>query len=534
MLTLNGYRVQKNKVSVEELKKVLTVKPYIPKVFVPNAGSVPRYKVYMETAEWLYVPKHYGIEHYGVPPETTRDVATTDAKYWEFRGQMRPNQTEVVNSFLKPEPHDGIISLHTGGGKTVCALYIASQLRLPTLVIVHNSFLRDQWVDRVKTFLPHARIGLRNEDTSCDTFIKDFVIRVQDGVIKYKRGETTPNFKLLKSITPEEAVELSKILGTNASLESMSQKIPDFTSVHDVTVAMLQGIVQKSVDITEFKPNGFVIVDECHHIASEVFVQAIPKVTSKYMLGLSATPTRKDGLMFVANWCLGPLLYQSKNLDSEDSSIQVEVYEYKNDDPVFNEIIYNKQGVMFTTLMINKLAEHPGRTKWLTEILGDILDESPQRQVLVLTDRVQHTKDLLATLPDALREKSCILSQDVAASKRAEFCASKTILIATYAMCKEGFDVPTLNTLLMATPRPDIDQIVGRILRVEKSARTIHPLILDIVDPQFRRQFQERNSLYKKRCYTVTKMELPPTASTPPSSVPASIPAWAQASAPGS
>jgi superfamily II DNA or RNA helicase len=77
-------------------------------------------------------------------------------------------------------------------------------------------------------------------------------------------------------------------------------------------------------------------------------------------------------------------------------------------------------------------------------------------------------------------------------------------------MCKEGFDVPTLNTLLMATPRPDIDQIVGRILRVEKSARTTHPLILDIVDPQFRRQFQERNALYKKRHYTVTKMSLPP------------------------
>jgi hypothetical protein len=62
----------------------------------------------------------------------------------------------------------------------------------------------------------------------------------------------------------------------------------------------------------------------------------------------------------------------------------------------------------------------------------------------------------------------------------------------------------------MATPRPDIDQIVGRILRVEKSARKIHPLILDIVDPQFRRQFQERNGLYKKRHYNVTKMSLTP------------------------
>jgi len=75
-------------------------------------------------------------------------------------------------------------------------------------------------------------------------------------------------------------------------------------------------------------------------------------------------------------------------------------------------------------------------------------------------------------------------------------------------MCKEGFDVPTLNTLVMATPRPDIDQIVGRILRVEKSKRTVHPLIIDIVDPQFRRQFGARNTLYTKRGYKVSKMTL--------------------------
>ncbi len=62
-------------------------------------------------------------------------------------------------------------------------------------------------------------------------------------------------------------------------------------------------------------------------------------------------------------------------------------------------------------------------------------------------------------------------------------------------MCKEGFDVATLNTLLIATPRPDVDQIVGRILRVDKASRTIHPLILDVVDVPFRRQFQERLQL---------------------------------------
>jgi superfamily II DNA or RNA helicase len=416
---------------------------------MPNPNAIPRYKVFRESEEFLYLPKHFGLEKYGPPAATTRDISPTHDIHWQFAGSLRAAQTAVVDSFLKPEPHDGIISLHTGGGKTVCALYIASQIKMPTLVIVHNTFLRDQWYERVRMFLPNARVG-------------------------YLQGD-------------------------KMEIEGK-----------DVIIAMLQTLSMKEIPLATFRPLGLVIVDECHHIASEVFVQALPKVTSKYMLGLSATPTRKDGLMHVGHWFLGPLLYNSDTGEKTDPDVAVEVYEYKNDDPVFNEIIYNKQGVMFTTLMINKLTAEQGRTKWLTEILQDILEESPQRQILVLTDRVQHTHDLLNTLPQEYRERAAILSQDVAAGKRTEYCATRAILIATYAMCKEGFDVPTLNTLVMATPRPDIDQIVGRILRVEKSARTIHPLIIDVVDPQFRRQFQERLGLYKKRSYRVTKMALSP------------------------
>lgn len=447
MLTLNGYRIPVPS-DATDLRKTLTVKPMVPKVFVSNPNAVPRYRVYKETADALYLPKHFGIERFGPPAETTRDVPQTHEAHWQFHGTLRDVQRPVVDAFLKPEPHDGILSLHTGGGKTVCALYIASQLKVPTLIIVHNTFLRDQWHDRIRTFLPYARIGHIQGD-KCEV----------DG--------------------------------------------------KDVVIAMLQTLSKKDIPLATFKPLGLVVVDECHHIASEVFVQALPKVTSQYMLGLSATPTRKDGLMHVAHWFLGPLLYNSDTGDKVDTDIQVEVYEYKNDDPKFNEILYNAQGVMFTSLMINKLAEEPGRTQWLVEILADILAECPERQVLVLTDRVQHTKDILAELPTWLVDKAAILSTDVKADTRAEFCASKSILIATYAMCKEGFDVPTLNTLLMATPRPDIDQIVGRILRVEKSARNQHPLIVDLVDPQFRRQFQQRNALYKQRNYTLTKMELP-------------------------
>ena len=441
MLTIHGYRITKS-ANDPSIKKALTVKPFS----LINPHAVPRYPVYHEDKQHLYLPKHYGIDRFGEVP-TTRDVTETPAAHWTFAGSIRPAQLPVVNSFLLPKPHDGILSLHTGGGKTVCALYIASQLRLPTLVIVHNTFLRDQWEDRIKSFLPKARIG-----------------RVQADVCE--------------------------------------------VADRDVVIVMLQTLSMKELNINVFNPIGLVIVDECHHIASEVFVQALPKVTSRFMLGLSATPDRKDKLMHVIHWFLGPLLYKSETGDSVDTKVKVEVFQYVNTDPEFNKVVLSSQGFVSVPIMVNKLADCEDRTRWLCKIIEDVMDENPNRQMLVLTDRVKHANDMLETLSDNWKAKTAILSQKLSAAKRNVACTTMSVLIGTYSMCKEGFDQPTLNTLLMATPRPDIDQIVGRILRTEKSVRTTHPLIIDIVDPTFRRQHQQRLGLYTKRMYTIATMEI--------------------------
>lgn len=437
MLTRNGYKVEKSTITdITKLKRELTVKPNIPAVFV-QPRFVKKYPVYSETENFLYVPKQFGISRFG--PAATDMVAVASDR-WEFTGSLRPLQVDVVSKYTQ----DGMICLQTGGGKTVCALYIASTLKLKTLIVVHNTFLKDQWEDRIRAFLPKARIG-----------------RIQ--------GDT---------ILIDE---------------------------QDIVIAMIQSLSMKDYPKGTFAGFGLTIVDECHHIASEVFVQAFQKITSKHMLGLSATPDRKDGLMYVIEWFLGPILYKSDSGDKVDAKVHVEVYKHEPADIEFNKVLYNNQGVMNVAGMVNKLAAFAPRTELIAQILKDILAETPDRQILVLSDRVQHCKDILALLDP---EVACILAQTVAASKRAEFCASKKILIATYAMCKEGFDVATLNTLVMATPRPDIDQIVGRILRTEKAKRSIDPLIVDIVDSTFRRQFQARLKLYKDRDYTVDFMEM--------------------------
>jgi superfamily II DNA or RNA helicase len=446
MLTLHGYRIPKSEIpNLIHLKGLLTVRPYIPKVFV-DPRFVSRYPVYKESENYIYVPKHYGIEEFGPCTSSQRDVAETPKSYWEFNGSIRPAQEPVVNSFLKPEPHDGIISLQTGGGKTVCALYIASQLRLPALILVHSTFLRDQWVERIRAFLPNARIGTVQGET----------VDIED---------------------------------------------------KDIVVGMLQTISMKDLPAKTFEKIGLVIVDECHHIASESFSQAIPKLTSKYMLGLSATPERKDKLMRVINWFLGPILYQSNADDKIDAGVRVEYIEFETDDEAFNTVELNKAGVMSTVHMINKLVEFAPRNELLVELIEDIYSE-PDRNVLVLTDRVEHTKKILSMLPEHMQKETGILSSGMKPAVRDEFCASKRILISTYQLCSEGFDVPTLNTLVMATSRPSVEQIVGRILRTDKTKRTIKPLILDIVDSAFRRQFQSRLSLYKERNYVIEKIKM--------------------------
>jgi superfamily II DNA or RNA helicase len=440
-LTRSGYKINKNnlKENVHILKKQLSVKPYVSPVFAKPQFVKP-YLLYKETENFLYVPKHFGIGRFGEPE---LEVTQESSDNWDFKGILRESQIEVVNTYLHPSPRDGLICLQTGGGKTVCALYIASQLKVKTLVVVHNTFLKDQWIERIKMFLPNVSIG--------------------------------------------------KIQGEETDTEK------------DIVIAMLQSISMKDYPKKIFKGFGLTIVDECHHIASEVFSQAFQKITSKHMLGLSATPKRNDGLMYVIEWFMGPILYQSENTDKVDHDIRVEVYEYDTSDIEFNKVLYNNQGVMNVAGMINKLTEFELRTKFICNIITDILTESPQRQLIVMTDRVQHCKDIVKILN---REDACYLAKELKADKREEYCRTKKILVATYQLTKEGFDVPSLNTLVMATPRPDIDQIVGRILRVEKSKRTIHPLIVDIVDSTFRRQFQVRNSLYKKREYMIEKMTI--------------------------
>lgn len=174
MLTREGYIIKKNKLSKEEyenLKTELTVKPLTNKEYARDTES---FQVFRETPNDLIIPRYYGIKKIGKPEDkidTTESIAD-----FEFNGQLRENQMEVAKTILENlnSKGGGILQLHTGYGKTTIALYLASVLKLKTLVIVHKTFLQDQWYDRIKQFT-NANIGMiRQKKTDVDG--KDIII----------------------------------------------------------------------------------------------------------------------------------------------------------------------------------------------------------------------------------------------------------------------------------------------------------------------------------------------------------------------
>ena len=320
---------------------------------------------------------------------------------------------------------------------TVMALNIISHIQKKTLVIVHKEFLMNQWIERIEQFLPTARVG--------------------------------------------------KIQGKIVDIENK-----------DVVIGMLQSLSMKDYPISVFESFGLTIVDETHHIAAEVFCRSLFKIVTPYMLGLSATMNRKDGLTKVFKMFLGDVVY--KEVRETDDKVLVRALQYKHTDPDFSETLYNFKGQTHYALMIRKLCEFNNRSEFILKVLQDLLEEDTKRQVMILA----HNKSLLKYLYDAVEHRNIasvgyyVGGMKEAALKETE---SKKVVIATYAMAEEALDIKTLSALILATPKTDVTQAVGRILRMKHD----NPVVVDIVDQHdvFQKQFVKRRRFYMKCKYEI-------------------------------
>lgn len=437
-----GYSIYKNQISVNEqqfIREQLMVAPYMPK----SPVKPPSFPIYLESPQKLYLPRYFGIEHFGVPDED-RLPSGIDIDL-KFSGNLRDYQNVIVEKYLQCVNNDNngnyggaaLIELNCGGGKTVLALNIISKLKKKTLIIVHKGFLLMQWIERIRQFLPDARIGQ----------IQGQIIDVAD---------------------------------------------------KDIVIGMLQSLSMKEYPSELFEQFGLTIVDECHHISSEVFSRSLQKIVTKYALGLSATMQRKDGLTRVFKMFLGEIVHKSER--EKTDNVLVKSIRYITNDEEFNEIEYDFRGNVKYSTMISKLCNYNRRSEFILQILERELKLNNNQQIMILA----HNKCLLVYLFKAIEHRGfATVGYYIGGMKEAALKESETkkIIIATYSMAAEALDIKTLTTLLMATPKTDITQAVGRILRVKHE----QPLIIDIVDNHdvFKKQYAKRKAFYMQNTYKI-------------------------------
>jgi superfamily II DNA or RNA helicase len=233
-----------------------------------------------------------------------------------------------------------------------------------------------------------------------------------------------------------------------------------------------------------------------------VFSCALFKIVTKYMLGLSATMNRKDGTTKVFKMFLGDVVYKGER--DEEHDVIVRGIQYRSNDDEFNETVTNYRGDVMYSNMISKLCAYNPRSEFILKVLRDMLVENENQQIMILA----HNKALLKYLFDAIDERKIasvgyyIGGMKEAALKESE---SKKVIIATYSMASEALDIKTLTTLIMATPKTDIEQSVGRILRQKHT----NPVVVDIIDRHepFVRQWYKRRTFYKKHDYHIIQTD---------------------------
>jgi len=417
MLSRGGYIIKKDKLSnqnIIDLKNVLTVSPELQNNGgFANAESFP---VFRESKSRFRIPRYFGIEKYGQPLHKIPNGISIEI---DFVGELKKSTNQDI-AVEKALYHlltygGGILSLPTGFGKTCVSLYILSKLKLKTLIIVHKEFLMNQWIERIKQFLPSATIGI-----------------IQQNKVD--------------------------IIGK------------------DIVIGMLQSLAMKEYESNMFETFGFTIIDETHHISSKVFSKALFNVCTKHMLGLSATPIRKDGLTKVLNWFIGDIFYsvQRENQTSVDVNIhRFKCKEYTKDPPL------NKLGKISLATLINNLVVIEERNILICKLLNNCVTKG--RKIILLSDRRNHCELLHEKIKEEMPDFTSGLYMGGMKQDKLNESEKCDIILATFSLAHEGLDIPSLDTLILATPKTDIVQSCGRILR-ETVGKKNNPLIIDIMD----------------------------------------------------
>lgn len=394
--------------------------------------------LYDDTGDWFSVPRAFGLSAMRNIRSLCRlnyvdRTSSGDAVDFTFNEELQKKKPELkreqdrlvseVVTKLKSGIIGGVLYAPCGTGKTVMACKIASQMGTTTLILAHKEFLVDQWRDQIARWLniPIDEIGIVQQNR-CDYHGKKIV------------------------------------------------------------VAMIQSLVERKYEPGLYSWPGLVIADETHRHGAELWHKSAMLFSSKYRLGLTATPNRKDGMWPIVRYNFGEILAQS-----EGEAMNPTIYAVKHNPglhvrqycwvkPVgFGEYRVKK---VYLGKLVTLLAEDPARNAMITGIIMKAVREG--RKVLLLTDRLSQITILKKMI--LAKDKTITVGRYVGgmSEQARDLSAQCQVILATFQMAQEGLDIPTVDVGILATPHADVEQAVGRTLRHMDNKK--EPVVVDIVD----------------------------------------------------
>ena len=432
-----------------------------------------------DTPRWIYLGKEH-LSGYIQIPRGLQDELLEKAKQAgvdceiederqqgrninvDFKGKLRPEQDKALKELMKYD--NGILHAATAFGKTVVSSAIIAQKKVNTLIILESSALIEQWKDALEKFL--------NIDEELPTY-------------ETKTGRVRKRKSLIGTLQ-----------GAHDSMTGI------------IDIAMAGSLRKKGEYHKLLNQYGLVLVDECHHSASETIANVLKEVKAKYVYGVTATPKRGDGLEKINYMLIGPIRYSyTAKEKAKEQGIQHLVY------PRFTRTV-PPRGVITGKMHPNEAYEiiHNNDVRD-AQIIDDVKNcVSVGRTPVVLSRYKDHSEKLyeclksyadhvfLMTGNNSKKEHRKILEQMHLVNNE-----ESMILVATGSLVGEGFDFPRLDTLFMATPvsfRGVVEQYAGRLNRDYEGKENV--IIYDYVDnhiPMFDNMYVKRLKAYKQIGY---------------------------------
>ena len=524
-----GYTVPKALLSSETRDRMLRdlqVQPQTPGA--PSSAMKESFPMYRESSHKWYLPYFYGVSLLG-PPTGSATIRKEecapmhpDTQFDHARYPLRPHQETAIGAFVH-ECHKqgngkagGLFEVFCGGGKTTMAIYVATvHIRTCTLVLVHTTVLMNQWIERIGQYAPHARVGIIQGST-LQVEGMDFVIGMIQTVMK---TEYPPHitkafgFLIVDEAHHIAAQEFSNVLfrfvtpytlGLSATLDRKDGlgfvfswflgpvlHVAKVNEGHDVEV---RAVTFRSHD-SEYN-------NVCVNYRGETMIaNMINKLCSsversEFIVQLLCTFLRVPGI-------------------SDD--------ERRNHKRDMDAAVPPCKGCHYTRLYLveytcchcvlycapcsqqkTKCPECNKKLVWRQHYVENVhVRPRTQTQTLILSQN----RSVLDYLYQKLVSYNLVsVGYYVGGMKEAELqhSAQQQVLLATYTMCAEGLDIPSLNAEFLITPKSDVRQIVGRVLRGRHVYS--HPIVYDIVDthPGFQRQWKtKRRPYYRQLGYTI-------------------------------